>query len=465
MEELLNDEKAIKLAESARQLLEHTFDDVLIRDTVVKELKDLSFVWKRFPQVLKNTIDEAKNTLANPHELSMMELGKMTDVLKLAKHSPKLSYKIIQFVLQLVEEPDGWCHKEECIRRLCYIAEQMPQHAGEVLPTLAKGCVDEDATVRMKAMVAVGRVVASAPQHAGEVLPTLAKGCVDEDATVRMKAMVAVGRVVASAPQHAGEVLPTLAKGCVDENATVRMKAMVAVGRVVASAPQHTSEVLPRLAKGCVNENASVRWNAMVAVGCVVASAPQHAGEVLPTLAMGCVDENASVRWNAMVAVGRVVASAPQHAGEVLPTLAKGCVDENATVRWNAMEAVGRVVAAAPQHAGEVLPTLAKGCVDENATVRRKAMEAVGRIELGETISSTISLLPSYKGGLLFFFVQNSFTFDSRTELETVPFVLHTSSPQEIGSWVKEVLDLYVTRLSKEFNERFPGLLAYLTKE
>ena len=259
LEDFLNDEKAIKLAESARQLLEHTFDDVLIHDTVVKELKDLSFVWKRFPQVLKSTIDEAKNTLANPHKLSMMELGKMTDVLKLAKHSPKLSYKTIQFVLQLVEEPDGWCHKEECIRRLCSIAEQMPQHAGELLPTLAKECVDE-----------------------------------------------------------------------------------------------------------------------------------------------------------------------------------------SSDVRWKAMENVGRVGAEAPQHAAEVLPTLAKGCVDVESVVRQKALEVVGRIEPEKVIPFTISLFPAYKGGLLFVFVDNSFTMDVRAKFKTVPFFLHTSSSQKVGRWVKEVLDLYV---------------------
>ena len=38
-------------------------------------------------------------------------------------------------------------------------------------------------------MEAFGRVVVAAPQHAGEVLPTLVKGCDDEDPYVRARAM------------------------------------------------------------------------------------------------------------------------------------------------------------------------------------------------------------------------------------------------------------------------------------
>ena len=380
LEDLLDNEQAIELAEGARQLLERTIDDVLIREIVVEEFQNHSFVLEGFPRVLDGAINEVKRILRYSDHLTWKTMAKTKDVLKLARHSPKQSSILIQFALQLVEEPEAWRGPLECIRRLSLITEQMPKHAGEVLPTLAKGCVDEYSDVRYYAMDAIGRVVEAAPQHAGEVLPTLAKGCVDVDSDVRYYAMEAIGRVVAAAPQDAGEVLPTLAKGCVDEDSNVRYYAMDAISRVVEAAPQLAGEVLPTLVKGCVDEDSYVRGRAMEAIGRVVAAAPQDADEVLPTLAKGCVDEDSNVRGRAMEAIDRVVAAAPQLAGEALPTLAKRCVDEDSYVRRHAMEAIGRVVATAPQHAGEVLPTLAKGCVDEDSYVRGRAMEAIGRV-------------------------------------------------------------------------------------
>ena len=537
VEDLLNDEQAMKLAETARQLLECTIDDALIREIVVENFQQYTRVLEEFPRVLHDTVDVAMRMLDYEDALTQMETEKVTDVLKLAKRSLKMSNVLVQFVLQRVEETDRSSDQYKSINMLSWIAEHMPQHAAEFLPMLAKGCVEEDSFVRGHAMQAIGRVVAAVPQHAAEVLPKLAKGCVEEDWFVRCYAMEAIGRVVAAAPQHAAEVLPTLAKGCVDEYSYVRRDAMQAIGRVVAAAPQHAAEVLPKLAKGCVDEDSDVRRDAMRAIGRVVAAAPQHAAEVLPKLAKGCVDEDSDVRRDAMRAIGRVVAAAPQHAAEVLPTLAKGCVEEDRFVRCYAMEAIGRVVAAAPRHAAEVLPTLAKGCVDEYRDVRRDAMEAIDRIvaaaprhaaevlptlakgcvdedrnvrrdameaigrvvaaasdhaaevlptlEKGcvdedwvvcnsartafnrikheEIVLSAMSILPTYKaGGSLFCFLSRSFTLNPPSKRQTVAFVMHATSSQEIGTWGRDDIDLFVGLLRRELNEEFPGLLEHL---
>ena len=305
-EDILDDEQANELAEGARQLLERTIDDVLIREIVVEEFQNLSFVLQGFPRVLDAVIDEVKRILRCSDHLTWKTTAKTEDVLKLARHSPKQSSILIQFALQLVEEPEAWCGPLECIRRLSLIAEQMPEHAGETLPTLPKLCVDEDSNLRWTATEAIGRVVEAAPEHAGETLPTLVKlvkGCVDANSYVRGDAMDAVGRVVAAAPQHAAEVLPTLAKGCVDERSDVRGRAMEAIGRVVAAAPEHAGEALPTLAKGCVDEDPYVRRYAMDAIGRVVEAAPEHAGDTLPTLAKGCGDEDSHARHVARTAL------------------------------------------------------------------------------------------------------------------------------------------------------------------
>ena len=377
LEDLLNNEQAIELAEGARQLLECTIDDVLIRETVVEEFQKLSFVLEGFPQVLDAAIDEVKRILRRSDELTWKTMAKTNDVLKLARHSSKQSYKIIQVALQLIEEPDDWCNLEECTKRLSSIAEQMPQRVGDILSTLAKRCVDRDSNVKLHPRKANEQVLEAAPHRAGDILWTLAKRRVDENANVRVAAIKAIERVLEAAPHRAGEILPTLVKGCVDENSNVHRGAMKAIGRVVAAEPQRANEVLLEMTKGCIDEDQSVRWAAMEAIGYVIAAAPQHAGEFLSTLAKGFGDEDVLVRQTAMEAIGFVIAEAPQHASAFLPTLAEECVDENSNVRQGAMKAIGSVIAAAPQHAGEFLSTLAKGFGDEDALVRQTAIKAI----------------------------------------------------------------------------------------
>ena len=437
LEDLLHDEQAIKLADSARELLERIIDDVLIREIVVEEFQQLPRVIEGFPKILNETVDEMKKLLAHSSwELTWMEMAKITDVLKLARHSPKQSYIIIQFVLQLVEEPDDSSDRSERIERLSSTAEQLPQHAGNVLPTLTKLCGDEDEYVRQAAIEAIGRVVVAAPRHANEVLKTLAEGCRDEDSDVRQASMEAVSRVVVAAQQPAEEILFTLVESCGEEDSRACQAAMEAIGHIVTTTPQHAGEVLPTLAKWCGIENGGdMRRAAMEAMGRVVVAAPQRANDVLPTLAKLCADEewdkcrpgkkallhavvsalhNANeilptlakrsddedeyVRRGSMLAIGRIVSEAPHHAVAFLPTLTKGCGDEDSRVRRAAMEAIHLIVVAAPKNAGTVLQTLMNVSDDEDSEVRRAAMNAIGRVvEVAPQHAGTV--LPTLMSG------------------------------------------------------------------
>ena len=423
--DILKDRQAIKLAKGARQLFERTIDDVLIREIVVDEFQQLPRVLEGFPEVLDNSVDEVKTELECRQHLTWTEMSKITDVLKLIKHSPKQSSIVMKSTLQLVNTA-SWCTPADYMRKLRFIAEQLPQYADEVLPKLKKGCSDEDWDVSKSAIEAIGCVVAAAPQYTGEVLPTLEKECGDDNTVVREAATKAIGRVVVAAPHYAAEVLPMLADegGEEDdsdeggENWDVRQAAMEAIGRVVETAPQHADEFLPKLAKGCGDEDSYVRRTAIKAIGRVVAAEAQHANEVLPTLvkacleentadmrrtaneslncvvaaaaqytskvlqmsAKGCGDEDFAVRRAAIEAIADVVATAPQHAEAVLPSIMMGCGDEDFAVRRAAIEAINHVVTVVPQHAKEILPTLAKGCGDEDFAVRRAAIEAIAGV-------------------------------------------------------------------------------------
>ena len=464
LENLLNDEKATKLAESARHLIERTIDHVLIREIVVEQFRKFYRVLEGFPRVLDGAIDEVEKTLSYRHKLTWKEMAKVIDVLKLAKHSPTKSQKIIQIVSQLAKTPNSWCNAQERLRRLSSVAEQMPRHVDQLLLMLAEGCVDEDWGLRQDAMEAIDRVIAAAPQHADKLLPTLTK--VDnEQPDVRRTAMDAIGRVVAAAPQHADGFQVTLTKGCSDEQSDVRRTAMDAIGRVVAAAPQHADKLLPTLTKAGNDEDTRVRYSVMEAIGRVVAAAPQHADKLLPVLLNRLGDEDSDVRRTAIEASGRVIAAAPQHAGELMPILTESRDDEDSCVRSTAMETIGRVVAAAPQHAGELLRTLEIGCGDENSDVRYAARTALKNTKPEKALRLSILLLPPFRCALSFFFVQNSFTLDASSKLEKALLVLHTSSSRQIERWDRNDIDRHVEFLRQAFNDTFPGLLGHLDVE
>ena len=391
LEDLIDDEQAIELAEGARQLLERTIDDVLIREIVVEEFQNLSFFLEGFPQILDATIDGLKEILRCWDTWTQKTLAKIDDVLKLARNSPTQSNIIIQFVLQ----PAGWCHPVDRIKRLSFIEERMPHHTGKLLPTLVEGCADEDSTVRYFAMETLSRIVEKRPQHASELLETLVKGCADEDSGVRSQAMNAVDQVVKEAPQHTRKLLPTLAKGCADEDMHVRLDAEHALYCVVAKAPQYVGEVLPTLAKWRVDEDPNLSGQLEYEIDHAVEDALENTGELLPTLVRQGGDEDADVRATAMKAISRVVEVAPLHTSELLPTLVKGCADEDSDVRRYAIETISRVVAEAPQFVSELLPTLAKEYAEKDWDVRCHVVKAISCVfaEASQSAGELLSTL------------------------------------------------------------------------
>ena len=471
LEDVLNDEHPITLVERARQLFERIVDDILIREIVVKEFEQLSRVLEESPQVLDDTVDEVKTLLGHSRELTRMEMAKITAVLKLARNSSEHCNEIWQFVSLKLVAPDGWCDGNEREKRLESVTEQMPQQAAEYLSTLVTECIDED--TNRAALEAIDISIERAPQHALKIMSTMVAEGIEKD--MRCEAMESISKVdaddierfvaAAPSPQHTVKLLSTLGTGCADEDSDVRRAAMKAIGRVVEVSPQHAGEYLTTLLTGCGDEDLNVRKAAMAAIGRVVEVSPQHAGEYLTTLLTGCGDVDLDVRRAAMAAIGRVVEVSPQHAGEYLPTLAKGCGDEDEDVRLTALTAIGCVVEVSPQHVGEHLSTLATGCTDEHEDVRNAAKAALERVKLGEAVSTAISSFSTHNRCLFFFFVQNSLTLDSRTILESVPFVLHSSSSQEIGKWNKEAIDVFIECLRQACEEKFPGLLENISSK
>ena len=468
VEDLLNDEHAIKLAESACGLLERTIDDVLVRKIVIKRFRQLSRVLEGFPQIVNGTVDEAQNMLACSRSLGWKEVAKVKDILKLARGLPRQSTRIVQSVLAQFEAPDGSCDARERIRKLILVTGQMPEHVGEVLPVLERECDGNLRSMRESAAKAICHLVAAGPQHAGQVLPTLLNWCNDAESAqvdrleamkaicrviesaphhvdevlptlmdwsadeareyvVRLAAIEAVGRVIESAPHHVDEVLPTLRIWSDGGDIHVRLAAMEAVGRVVAAAPQHAREVIPDLWAAGSNENKNVRQAAVEALGSVAEAAPRHALGVISTLVNGCGEENSEdMRAAATYALGRVLAKSPQYVYDVLPTLVEGCNHvAPEQVRTSAMDAIGRIVEAAPQHAESFLPALIRACRDEKRRVREAAIDATGRV-VAAAPHHAEAVLPTLIGAY-----RGIYSYVSRAVMEAIGRIV-AAAPQHV---------------------------------
>ena len=434
LKDVLNDEQAIKLAKGAFHLIKRTIDDVLIRQIVVDELRQSSRVLEHFPHVLNDSINETKKMLKCSYRLTWKAMANITDSLKLAKNSLKHSQGVTEFILQQAKKPSEWCDTKESVKRFELIVKQMPQHAGELLPTLASWCGDKDSNVREMAVDAISDAVAMEPHQAEKILPTLARWCDDENSDVRRCAMEAIGRVVAAAPLYADEYVPTLLRGygdvdsgvrsdakeaivsvveaavhvanevlptlvnwCSDERWDVRRDTIKAIGRIVAAAPQNAGEYLMKISKWCDDDIWNVRRAAIETIALVVEAAPQHVDQLLLTVKRKRCDKSWHVRKTAMEAIVNIITAAPQYAGEMLSMLTSGCRDRNSDVRREATEAIALVIIAAPKHAGEVLPTLSKWNSDEDLNMCRNATEAIARIV--EAVPQHASeLLPTLAG-------------------------------------------------------------------
>ena len=133
-----------------------------------------------FLQIANHTVDEVKKMPACSRSLEWREMAKVRDILKLARELPKQSCKIVQWILELFEGPNGWRHPVRCIESLSRVGELLPRHADKLLAMLAKQ-IDYNKSLACSAIEAICRVVAVARQHASQVLPTLTTGCADED--------------------------------------------------------------------------------------------------------------------------------------------------------------------------------------------------------------------------------------------------------------------------------------------
>ncbi len=265
-----------------------------------------------------------------------------------------------------------------------------PKAAGELTPHLMARTADEDETVRVRAITAVGVVGVDHP----DTVPALATLLTDPSPVVRAAAATALGTLKEKAKDAVSALVPLLQ----DRDETVRTGAADAMGRI-GTLPQAAAE---SLAEGLASDNTVVQARTAEALGNI----GEAAADVAPALVQAADDDNDRVRAKAIEALGRigeaaapvavprlvralrdpddwVSALAAEALGEmggsadaVLPALVRSLTHTNSQVRANAAEAIGKFGAAAVS----AVPALERAAADADGGVRLKVVEALGGI-------------------------------------------------------------------------------------
>ena len=379
LEDLQNDEQAVKLAKGARQLLRCTAEHFLAREIVIENFKECRHVLKRFAHILHDAMEEMKDLLASAKNLSENDSAKIRNVLKLMKHTPEYNDNIIQLFFLLLNGSGEGCSFEERMKRLALIASEAPHLASNLVPMLEKGCTSPDFFMRKNTIATIEKFMGAVPGLADDLLQMLARGCDDEVEYVRTNAIKAIGNVAKTA-SHFADLLPMLERTFNDESSYVRRNAMEAIRLIVRETPHLADDLLPMLTKGCNDGVEYVRADAIKAVGDVIGAAPQLADKLLPVLTRRCSEDVEYVRADAIKAVGDVVRAAPHLVDKLLPVLESWSKDENCKVRISAIDAIGSVAGSAPHLAEDFFSIVKKWVDDKHFYVRGKSMLAIGSI-------------------------------------------------------------------------------------
>ncbi len=237
------------------------------------------------------------------------------------------------------------------------VARLGPKTAAELTPHLMERTADEDETVRVRAITAIGVVGVDHP----ETVPALAALLADPSQAVRAAAANALGALKGQATAAVSALVPLLQ----DRDETVRTAAADAMGRI-GTLPQAAAE---SLAEGLASADTVVQARTAEALGNI----GEAAADVAPALVQAADDDNDRVRAKAIEALGRIGEAA---ATVAVPRLVRALRDPDDWVSALAAEALGEMGGSADA----ALPALVRSLTHTNTQVRANAAEAIGKL-------------------------------------------------------------------------------------
>jgi HEAT repeat protein len=269
---------------------------------------------------------------------------------------------------------------------------QSPNHdpVQVAVATLQSALADDSLTVRIQAVMALGRIGPPAAAAAPRLIGLLT----ESDETVRCQAAEALGKVRGE-PQATMAALvemlrdasgpvktsATRALGAMDKAAASAVPALVpllqdrdesvrvAAAEAIAQVGPLDQAATDALVMGLDSLDNVVRAHTAEALGTIGAAAEEAA----PALVEAMADDNDRVRAMAVEALGKIGESA---AAVAVPGLMRALRDQDNGVSALAAEALGQM----GESADGAIPALVRSLSHLNAEVRRNAAEALGRM-------------------------------------------------------------------------------------
>jgi HEAT repeat protein len=221
-----------------------------------------------------------------------------------------------------------------------------------VPPDLLQALKNEDATIRIKAIMGLSKLGV-------EAVPPLVEALKDKDPQVQQSAAYGM-RLLRVEPKAYAAALGQYAK---DENPAVRRGILGALAKC-------GTEGLPLLLPATQDAEATVRQQALQSLEAVVAKAPKAAPDVLPALTKALQDESPAVRFATVQALSRC-------GPDGVPLLLEALGDKEVKVRAYAAAALIR----SKPEPQTVVPALAKRLKDEpDVIVRQSILRTLGSL-------------------------------------------------------------------------------------
>ena len=187
---------------------------------------------REYPEILRQYHDEVFGVLIEEKKLDkVVAAGCFEDIVVLMIHCRRHTADLVAAARKRLEDRSSAEARLKGLSMVKDILVHHQNHAEELLPMLRKGCEDENTHNRRMTMLFVRRVCALTRKVSGDLLDILKSGFKDdEDASVRIVAMLAVKCLAVHIPTVLNDLFPLIEKGCRGTNKDVQIMALNTLG-------------------------------------------------------------------------------------------------------------------------------------------------------------------------------------------------------------------------------------------
>ncbi|MFC1521200.1 SMP-30/gluconolactonase/LRE family protein [Elusimicrobiota bacterium] len=261
------------------------------------------------------------------------------------------------------------------------VAQHLPEEARPWMLEMVKGGVeDADQRVRQAAMLSMIILAQVIPERAGEIWEMAKDGMGDADWSVRRAAASTLGSMFKHMPERADEIWEMVKRDRENSDRDVRQAAILNLDSMVQHMPERAGEIWEMAKAGMEDDDWHVREAAALSLGSIARAMPEKSDEIFRVVKKGMRDDVRSVQEASALNLGDLAAAMPQKADEILKMVKEDAQDNSLYVQRAAVLTLGSLAAAMPENADEIWEMAKKSMGNNNWRVRQAAVSNLGML-------------------------------------------------------------------------------------